>query len=165
MNYEEEINQRILNLSEQEQARQQAEIDKQAETLRLQQEKAESAIKHEQEIRGICGEFAVWATLNNIKYNSPSPLARGWRIGRGDGSPAKISGFQENYFESESGVSLIVKRNLSIRELVVNCVYNHKGRNYHFLSRRPNFGSFFMDSILEDIAAIAYRNGKEFKTK
>lgn len=123
----------------------------------LHEEKMELRIA---ENHKLCGQFATWATEHDIPYNSPSPFARGWLLGKGDGPPSwSFSGYgvQDS---GNSTYSLLIHSSKPMRELVVRSVRRpRRGGKYHQRFSKPaDIQRYSTESIETSIAEFSFKH-------
>lgn len=111
----------------------------------------------EQHVIELCGRFAVWAAKHDIPYNSVSPFAPGWMLGRGEGPPTYSVSHQGIHDTGGSNYSLLVNRRGNIRELRTSNVYNFFGpfSKHQWFSRRAQLLRYPMPTIIDSIAKFS----------
>lgn len=106
------------------------------------------------EIPRLCACFAVWASSHDIPYNSPSPLAPGWLLGRGEGPPSYGVSHQGIQVSGSSSYSLLVRSTGIVKELVTHNVYRRRFK-HHFFARSAKLKRYSVASVENSIAEFS----------
>jgi len=140
-------------------------IEQQELTLQEQSVAEKSAQEHllEMQVRRtenakLCARFAVWAANHDIPTNSPSPFARGWLLGHGDGPPSYSGSHQGESWSGNSSYALLVRSPNSVRELVFNDA-KRGGRKYHLFSRTAVLERYKLASVVQSIGEFSGKYG------
>lgn len=112
------------------------------------------------EVQELCGKFIVWAVTNRIPYNSPSPFAPGWLLGKRSAGPSSSHHGYGASTSVESTSSLLVNGNGNIKELVVSDATKAFGkRRHHLFAHKAFLAGYTPDSIKGSIADYVHENG------
>ena len=104
----------------------------------------------------LCGRFAIWAEVNSIPFNSPSPFARGWIVGERESEPSSSGSHQGESWESKSIASLLVKPSGRLGELIIKNV--HKTRPNNLFSKKAEPEKYDLGSVISSIAKFSFEN-------
>lgn len=161
-------------------ARQAATIEGLAEARRqVVQERATDRGEREAAVLELCSRFLVWATTNDIPYNSPSMMPgarRNWILGYRVGHPHnKISGFfYHSPFNAElisevghrpgPGMSLLMGRSGLVGELptYIESTGSDSSARYRMRLRDPDLAAYDIGTIEDSIAKFSARHDVEW---